>query len=732
MSMNTACSRQPHARTRALILLVSVSALLDAAPHVGYEPPLPLVLAGNACPPLLNLRLSGGAPGVLPHQRDLGANRPPSLSKLDLAAAGGAPDVIVPRVLAGHEGDGDDSTSGGETRPEEDRDEPALSSCPESPETAGKVRQWGQQEIQSLYDKYVGNLMDPHAPLMQMTEDGSIRKHLLQPGASAAPKPGETVFFHYELYYEDIMVACSRHVDGRYQPALSCRVGGPAVATQQEERDGSVGGGSGERQIWEIIFQNTSRGECSMVLVTGQRRQQELLQPPFMVAASGASARLVLGRKPLRLVLDVFAFGHQPLNPPAQMPAAWFGGAQVDAAWGGKLRNLSWAMGEAEWDGDSSRASSLQDGASQESQGGGAALAAGAGGIVYECTKWGSGGETPSFGDEVLLRVKLVEDDGHGMLCEERDGDTARQRHGWGSQGAHYARLGDSDLPIGVEYAVAAKFRHGAAARLTVSGKWLVTSRQVRQAHARHSAGGTVAQDVPASLEGAAVRGGRDVLAAALAATVGNGDEAEARGCRGPLGDRREGEGLVGDASAQEWVAGGTPGRARALVFDVEVLEWNDILDCVALCGACCTWPRPSPFEAEHSSDACSTALPSRQQQLLESARRGTAQEAGGAGALGRELAWEESAALCGPRAGGEGKLCQNATCMSQGRVLARRRMRESCVRRWVTEADEVLLRCAPSLLLARSHLETSATSALRSAVMRKEFYMPHKRDVQR
>jgi len=352
---------------------------------------------------LRKLRLCGGGPAAL--------------TKLDMAAAEG-PDVVVPPVLADSSGD-DNSDHMDTSRDGAAQALPAsLHRTPSAP--AGKAgssgpRAWTAEEIRAVQEAvHPAFCHDPHLQIRPLTADGGISKHVVQAGGRGpvTPKDGETVFFHYELYYEDALVASSRVRNGRFQPALSQRL--KSRRAGEREQDGGAqaheANEAASLSSWEVILRNMSRGERALFFVTTERRQQQLVLAPFMTVAANISAHLLrtassntnatsggagcpanrdkgmLARKPLRVLVEVLAFGRELLQPPVPWPAAAYLGAVPT------LRLQTEAEAEAE--------------AEAESLCG--ALRGGRGQVVYECRGWGSGDASPDFGDEVLLRWRVV------------------------------------------------------------------------------------------------------------------------------------------------------------------------------------------------------------------------------------------------------------------------------------------------------------------------------------
>ena len=358
---------------------------------------------------LRKLRLCGGGPAA-------------QLTKLDMAAAEG-PDVVVPPVLA--DSSGDDNSDHMDTS--RDCATQALLSSQRTPSApAGQARSpgpraWTAEEIRAVQEELLPAFChDPHLQIRPLTADGGISKHMVQAGGRGpvTPKDGETVFFHYELYYEDALVTSSRVRNGRFQPALSQRLKSRSGEREQdrsaqahEAHEAYEAHEAASLSSWEVILRNMSRGERALVFVTTERRQRQLLLAPFMTAAANISSHLLrtassntnatsggarcpascdkdmLARKPMRLLVEVLAFGRELLQPPVPWPAAYLGAVRT-------LRLQPEAEAEAE---------SLCG-----------ALRGARGQVVYECRGWGSGDACPDFGDEVLLRWGVVRGQGKG------------------------------------------------------------------------------------------------------------------------------------------------------------------------------------------------------------------------------------------------------------------------------------------------------------------------------
>ena len=337
-------------RLRASLLLVAV---LLSAPSSHFQ--VARALAGHTphCATLPcgrplrldRLQLSGGA-------ADEG---PTPLTKHDLAAAEGP--HVVPPVLAD---DSDDTDTQSDATAADPPSSDSLIAGAQGGATSAP-REWTADEMQSVRDEYMERLFtDPHVPMVPLTNDGSISKHIMQPGERAGTTPtcGQRVFFHYDLFYEDATIASSRVLHGIHQAApsllvapISAQAGdahargrhvekndtegaGRSAASageisvdaegggrdidgaraqdwghQETDPGGRGGGGDQEREAWEIILSNMTRGERAMLLINNQRHQHELLLPQFISAARtlfcNRTTTRALGLKPLRLVLEV-------------------------------------------------------------------------------------------------------------------------------------------------------------------------------------------------------------------------------------------------------------------------------------------------------------------------------------------------------------------------------------------------------------------------------------------
>ena len=377
---------------------------------------------------------------LLPAARSLGSGllglgaAPRPLSKLDLAAPEG-PDMVVPPVLADSGGDdasdasdaSDPSDASGPSDASDASDairdgaEGASGARAQAGNGGAGARAWTAEEIRAVREACCpADGTDPHLRIRPLTADGGISKHVVQAGGRgpATPADAETVFFHYELYYEDALVASSRVRNGRLQPALSKRLDRSSCRGEQGQD-----GGAQDREApattwpssWEVILRNMTRGERALVLVTTEQRQRQLVFAPFMAAAanissyllrtasnnddasanatSGSAARAdsgdALARKPLRVLVEVLAFGRELLQPPVRVPwpAAYIGGV---------------------------RTRRFEAQAAAEGGGGGGLLGGMCGDVVYECRGWGRGDASPDFGDEVLLRWGVVGEGGGG------------------------------------------------------------------------------------------------------------------------------------------------------------------------------------------------------------------------------------------------------------------------------------------------------------------------------
>jgi hypothetical protein len=388
---------------------------------------------------LRKLRLCGGGPAA-------------ELTKLDMAAAEG-PDVVVPLVLA--DSSGDDNSDHMDTSREcatqaLSSSQRRTPSAPTGQAGSSGPRAWTAEEIRAVQEKVLPTFChDPHLQIRPLTADGGISKHMVQAGGRGpvTPKDGETVFFHYELYYEDALVASSRVRNGRFQPALSQRLKSRHAGGR--EQDGGAQAHEAHEAAslssWEVILRNMSRGERALVFVTTERRQRQLVLAPFMTAAANISSHLLrtasfntnatsggagcpasrdkdmLARKPMRLLVEVLAFGRELLQPPVPWPAAYLGAVPT-------LRLETEAEAKAE---------SLCG-----------ALRGGHGQVVYECRGWGSGDASPDFGDEVLVRWGVVRGKGkwgggwdigapglancRSLLCVVRWCMQGKMGRGWG------------------------------------------------------------------------------------------------------------------------------------------------------------------------------------------------------------------------------------------------------------------------------------------------------------
>ena len=534
------------------------------------------------------MRLSGGCMGS-------DGVRGPRLSKLGLAAVAAVEgkEVLVPAVLADNDSD------------DEIADKSAVStgsdSSPSSPggveqdeKAQSRSRVWSAEEIQEAHDRYYGRFFtDPSLPLTPLSADGSISKHKLQgcDRDAATPQSGERAFFHFELYYEDMLAASSCVHNKTPQPALSLLLG-----------SGEAGS---DDSAWELILRSMSRGEQAMLVITQQQRQQELLQPVFMAAAHGIGSAHILGRKPLRLIVETFAFGRERLLLPAALPRSWF------RPCGGEGANMT--------------VEGVGAGDKRE----------GEGDITYECLDWGRGDASPKFGDEVLVRVAV-------SGCEVQEG---------------WVRLGNSSLAIGVEFAIACMFRSGGKGQVTVTGSYVTCSDRL----------GVAASSDATSME----LGAETVLAATASWAVEGWQELE----------------------RQRWHARGGGGK---VIFDVEVIKWNDVIDCAAVCPECTTWPSALTLEEHHDFSHSSTPSDQssrphvtchRPEARVEKATRqtGTLRNRDGLGVDGLQ-AW------CGLRAWGASKACTRMTCNARGCVIVRRHAQSECSQRILLEGDEAVV----------------------------------------
>ena len=172
----------------------------------------------DAASRMATLRLSGGGTA--------NARQVRPMSKADLAGAAEGPETVIPHVFADSRDDADYMQS--------DAHEAVHDSSGVSVEDGmageenGQRREWNADDMQAVQDKYMSSLFtDPHVPLTLISGNDSISKLVVQPGTGAhvSPQSGDRVFFHYELCYEDSMVASSRVFHGYAQPSVSLLLG---------------------------------------------------------------------------------------------------------------------------------------------------------------------------------------------------------------------------------------------------------------------------------------------------------------------------------------------------------------------------------------------------------------------------------------------------------------------------------------------------------------------------
>jgi hypothetical protein len=127
-----------------------------------------------------------------------------------------------------------------------------------------------------------------HQHLECLCKQGPVLKQLLSPGSAkdnGTITPGEEVFFHYQIFFRDDLIADSRAHDGVLLPPARLVLAAPPLP---DSAPAAAPCGAGAGDVWDVAMRSMRRGETSLFLVHGQERTAQLLARPFLRRAGQA------------------------------------------------------------------------------------------------------------------------------------------------------------------------------------------------------------------------------------------------------------------------------------------------------------------------------------------------------------------------------------------------------------------------------------------------------------